>query len=324
MRATENRSATNLRHAIGVTSSEATIADDLVDGPAGKRQHRRAAGHRLDHHQAEWLVPLDREQQRPRARQQRVLHRAIRLADVLDLLAVYPWPDLVLPVIVKDRLNFAGQLEADTGEPGGFDGQVRTFAGRHASEKRDVIVFLVRKHVVGHRNAVVHEVHVRHEFAIRHPLGDRHVVNARVLHVQLAQRRFVRMVDRQDGRLIDEPREGNADNIVEMHDVGPGGGVLNRPRSMIRILQLRPQRIVEGPLRVRVPPFDAARQPGFAVPVHRHVVAAPVKLAGQVRDEQLGPAIASWRDFDERRTNQRNFRIGAYPQMSRVRATTPG
>jgi hypothetical protein len=37
------------------------ILDDLRHGTLPKRDHRRATGHRLDHHQPKRLRPIDRE-----------------------------------------------------------------------------------------------------------------------------------------------------------------------------------------------------------------------------------------------------------------------
>ena len=44
--------------------------------PLAKGDHRRAAGHRLDHHQAERLGPVDGEQQRRGVAQERLPSRA--------------------------------------------------------------------------------------------------------------------------------------------------------------------------------------------------------------------------------------------------------
>ena len=69
--------STDIRQLIGATHGDAIrsaisavradpavdpVADDLFDRAAGECQHRRAAGHRLDHHQAERLLPLNGEQ----------------------------------------------------------------------------------------------------------------------------------------------------------------------------------------------------------------------------------------------------------------------
>ena len=48
----------------------AAVVDHLGDGAVTGGDHRRAARHRLDHHEAERLLPLDREERRPRVLEQ--------------------------------------------------------------------------------------------------------------------------------------------------------------------------------------------------------------------------------------------------------------
>ena len=141
---------------------------------------------------------------------------------------------------MEDRLNFARELEAHAGGARGFDGQMRALARRDPSEKGHVVVLLVGKGIVAGRDPVVDDVDQRHRLATRQPLGNRHVVNARVLRVLLRQSRFVRMVNGQDRRHVDERREGDANDIVEMQHVCRAGRILYRPRSVIRILQVGP------------------------------------------------------------------------------------
>src|SRR5205085_2702181 len=51
-----------------------------------ERDHWRAAGHRLDHHEPEWLWPVDRKQQRDGFAEEFLFLRVIHLADETDLL----------------------------------------------------------------------------------------------------------------------------------------------------------------------------------------------------------------------------------------------
>src|SRR5262245_1050078 len=53
-------------------------------GAVGPCDHRRAAGHRLDHHQAERLRPINREEQRIRPAQKFLLLLTADLADEFD------------------------------------------------------------------------------------------------------------------------------------------------------------------------------------------------------------------------------------------------
>ena len=60
------------------------VVEDLGNRAAANGHDRRATGERLDHHQAERLGPVDREQQRPGATEKRALLRLGDLAAVLD------------------------------------------------------------------------------------------------------------------------------------------------------------------------------------------------------------------------------------------------
>ncbi len=57
---------------VGVIADEAgdTVLDHFLDRAAAQRHHRGAAGHGLDHHDAERLFPADGEQQAAGAREQ--------------------------------------------------------------------------------------------------------------------------------------------------------------------------------------------------------------------------------------------------------------
>ena len=131
-----------LRHLFNVAADKSVhaILDNLFDGSAGERENRRAARHRFDHDEAERLLPLNREEERPRSREQPIFLRRIRFADVLDLAAVDVWSDFVLPVGLEDRLDLAGDLQPDPRKARGLDRQVRSLARRDAAEEGDVVV----------------------------------------------------------------------------------------------------------------------------------------------------------------------------------------
>ena len=61
------------------------VLDHLGHGAPAGRDHRRPARHRLDHHQPERLLPLDREERRARVLEQLDLLAVRDLAEVLDL-----------------------------------------------------------------------------------------------------------------------------------------------------------------------------------------------------------------------------------------------
>src|SRR5262245_32604537 len=169
-----------------------------MDRAAWEGEHWRAASHRLDQHEAEGFIPLNREQKSARVGQQRVLAREISFADVFDLVPIEEWHDFLFPVVAEERLDFARQLEPYAGAAGGGNRQVRALARRHAAEKGNVLLFLIRHTVLRYRNAVMHDADARHWFSPREPLGNRNVTRVRVTRVLLGQFRFVRMVDRQN------------------------------------------------------------------------------------------------------------------------------
>ena len=78
-----------LEHVLGLApvvddDPRATVVDHLGHGAPAGRDHRRPAGHRLDHHEPERLLPRDREERRARVLEQLDLLPVRHLADVLD------------------------------------------------------------------------------------------------------------------------------------------------------------------------------------------------------------------------------------------------
>ena len=131
----------------------------------------------------------------------------------------------------------------------------------------------------------MHDMKSRHRFASRQPCPDSGVVHVGVPRVLLGQHRFVRMVDREQNRQMSESRERDADDVVEMQDVDILQRVPYGPCGVVEILQLGSDRILDRPVGVRIPPFDAAGQPRIAIRVHSHVVPACVEAACEVCDE---------------------------------------
>ena len=130
------------RHLVNAAADPSihAILDNLLDGSAGKREHRCAARHRFDHDEAERLFPLNREQKSPRPGQQPILLRRIRFADVFDLASVDVWSHLILPVRPKHRLDLSSYLQPDPCEARGLDRQMRRLTRGHAAQERDVVI----------------------------------------------------------------------------------------------------------------------------------------------------------------------------------------
>src|SRR5215510_4581336 len=67
-----------------VDDETGAVFHNFRHGAVGPCDHRRAAGHRLDHHQAERLRPINREEQRIRPAQKFLLLLTADLADEFD------------------------------------------------------------------------------------------------------------------------------------------------------------------------------------------------------------------------------------------------
>ncbi len=121
-----------------VDEAGAAVRHHLGDRAAAARQHRGAAGHRFDHHQAERLGPIDREDQRARVAQEGDFLLVVDLADELDSRAQER-----LDLLVEERLILRADLGRDhqphAGPPRQPDRHVGPFFLRHAAEEHQVI-----------------------------------------------------------------------------------------------------------------------------------------------------------------------------------------
>ena len=88
------------------------VGDHLRHRAAIERDHRRAARHRLDHHQAERLRPVDRHQQRDRAAEECRLLVIVDLADVIHIRAVHHRLDLLVVIVAVGAVDLGGDLQA--------------------------------------------------------------------------------------------------------------------------------------------------------------------------------------------------------------------
>jgi hypothetical protein len=132
------------------------VDDDLRHRAAPQRDHGRAAGHGLDHHQAERLLPADREQHRAGPRQQVPLGGGVGDPEQLGVLAE-PGLDLLLQVGQLERLAaLAGQHDRQPGRPGGVDGQVRSLVGVHPAEEQDEVLLVRPERERARPDRVVH------------------------------------------------------------------------------------------------------------------------------------------------------------------------
>ena len=143
---------------VGDEEARHAVFDDLGRRALGEGQHRRSAGHRLDHDHPERLRPADRHQERVRVGEQPLLACAADLADVGDLLAVEMRLDLLGEEPLLARLHDAGE---DQPPPHGLrdaDGALRALLGHEAPDPQQVVVLLVADRPVVDVDRVVDDV----------------------------------------------------------------------------------------------------------------------------------------------------------------------
>ena len=84
------------------------LVDDFRNGTMAESKDGRAARHGLDHHQAERLRPIDREQERLRLAQEFGLAALIDLADELDPRIPQQRCDRFAEIVFVDLVDFGG------------------------------------------------------------------------------------------------------------------------------------------------------------------------------------------------------------------------
>ncbi len=111
------------------------VVDDLGDRAAVIGDHRRAAGHRLDHHQAERLRPVDRHQQPDRAAQEFRLLGIADLADEVDQRIVLDQrANEFVVIFLVGAIDLGGDLERNAAAGGDLDRAVDALFRRDAAE----------------------------------------------------------------------------------------------------------------------------------------------------------------------------------------------
>ena len=105
-----------LVHSVNDGAGDALV-DDFRNRPMAESKHGRAARHCLDHHQAERLRPIDREQERLRLAQEFGLAALIDLADELDPRIAQQRYDLFVEIGFIDLVDFGGDLQGNAERP---------------------------------------------------------------------------------------------------------------------------------------------------------------------------------------------------------------
>src|ERR1700730_3427151 len=115
-----------------------TLVDDFQNGTLAESKDGCAARHRLDHHQAERLRPIDWEQQRLRLAQAFGLAALIDLAEELDPRIAQQRCNLFAEIVFIALVDFGGDLQGNAKRPRYPDGAIRTLLGRDSAKKRDI------------------------------------------------------------------------------------------------------------------------------------------------------------------------------------------
>jgi hypothetical protein len=119
----------SLIHRIDDSTRDALV-DDFRDGTMAEGKDGRATSHRLDHHQAKRLRPIDRKQKRQRLAQEFGLAALIDLADELDPRIVQQRRDLFAKIAFIGLVDFGGDFQRNTERPCYPDGAVGSLFGR--------------------------------------------------------------------------------------------------------------------------------------------------------------------------------------------------
>src|SRR5262245_12498685 len=278
---------------LGSCESRYAVGDDLWHRSAAQRDNRRAAGHRLDHDQAERLFPLDREHQAVRGRHELALLLRVGLTDVLDVRA-QPRPDLRIEVLLLQLLVDLGrQHDPAAGSSRRVDGQVDALLRVAPAEEQHVVVLVLAVRIAGYVDRVVHDtrpVQVRRLLTLRIRDRDQRDRHAEILVVltDLAVYRTVGSDDRGSGPA---PGGERTDRSVIMHDVDRL--LVQEPGRPGHVKQLRHAladalggRLLEG----------GQIATGYLAPRagadQQHVMPATLETGNQIRHHRLDTAVS--------------------------------
>ena len=120
------------------------VLDDLRHAGPAEADDRRARRERLDHHQPERLVPLDREEEGVGAGEQVALRLAADLADGPDPVAVEPRLDRGPDVAQVVRVDLAREDEPPAGPPGRLDRPVGALRRAEPAEEQEIALVVAR------------------------------------------------------------------------------------------------------------------------------------------------------------------------------------
>lgn len=113
--------------------------DQLPSRTTAKGDGGRAAGHRLEQHEAEGLGPLQREHQTARAARQAILHRAGGFTHVLDAPTQPRFDQPRVVILLIGRGPGRRDQQARAQPIGNIDRQMRPLVRMKAAEKEQIV-----------------------------------------------------------------------------------------------------------------------------------------------------------------------------------------
>ena len=295
----------------------AAVVDDLGYRTAPGRDDRRPARHRLDHHQPERLLPVDRRDERARAHEQLDLVRVADLADVLDRPAEMRADELVEVADLERLAALRGDLQREPGLERDGERAVRSLVRAHASEEDEVVAAGLAAERI-HREiervrAVRDPGKLRLRLALVHRDGDEPRVRREVEHLlvhaaRLAVERAVHGVTERD---VDQPAEREPEHArVVVEDVE----LLGLAERVHRVLHL-PVRVPDPLARRRV---EDGLEPRARLRVarreERHVVARVDEAVREERDDAFGAAVRLRRDGEPHWADESYSHLSDPPQ----------
>ena len=289
-----------------------TLIDHLGHGPVSECQHGSAAGHRLDHGESERFWPVDREQQRPRAAQERALAAIIDLANVVDAWLPQQWLNLRAEIDLVHAIDLGGNLQRQPSGKGDGDGTVDALFRRYTAEKGEIPAARLERRREVSRQAVIDGadvVRVGDRCALRvRDRDQRHLGKAAIEIVEVGK--ILAAVQGGDGPARHLVEDGEMKLIdVKMQDVELGRHAANLVEHQHVVGDDVFHRGVQSQ-RLRTARHELRRGDRLAAREQGHVMALRHQFLGDVRGDPFRAAVEPGRDALHQGSNLRDLHCG--------------
>src|SRR5690348_2917671 len=251
-----------------------SVFNNFSHRPPRKSQHRGAARHGFEHHQAEGLVPLNRKQHGSGITQEFILSRQVSLAYVFDETAVQMRFDFGLKVIAEHGLDFTSNFQGQAGFFGCLNGKVRSLDGRDPAQESQVVLLFLAVLISGKVQAMVDGLQVRHALLPALEVADGDVIDLGEVAVEITQFRYVGMMNGVNERAVDITGADEAGSIIDMNKVAGTSRILHRPGGVIQVLEVVINLAFDRPLCLREKPAGFSPGAGFPIGVNDDIQAS--------------------------------------------------